>query len=515
MIWWLHTYWYHERTALDVKNKREFQVALSNVLRLVYNKAPTVHSELVNRDKPSSNANSARIKLIQAMVHHGDKPNLNLGFDKFPPEKGVYLSVLNKTGLHKEIAPNSWSFVAPEAGSPFEHVWHEILGFLATTSSEPKALIELNDVLMAPPYGVKAGMLPILYMAVYCVLRDELMVYEDRKFVPWMTEDLIDRFVKRPDLFKFQQFRMEGFNASLFSAYAEVLLPGKSVATVLELVRPLAQKLSGLDQYTQQTRDAVRLSQEARDVRDAFKLSKSPHKLLFDEIPHALGVSVDDSGGPALVSRKLLEVIDELTSCHKRLVADLVAELAECMAIERIKDTDDLSALRKKAGALAEQMSRHADSESSASVFLKKIASTASEDDRQWFNEVMMHLIKLPTEKWTDLDVVDAKRLMWRHRLSIKDLRKLLLRDGQRLASDDGEHFLLQTIKSGEAEKSEDVTIGASARQQLDHLKGEYQSLVSGIKRDTRLALLAELLHSELGVLDDGKDEESLYKDSK
>ena len=507
------TRWYHEGTGLAVKNKRDFQVALSDVLRLVFCKAPTVHSELVNRDKPSSNANSARIKLIQAMVHHGDKPGL--GFEKFPPEKGVYLSVLHKTGLHKETALNSWSFVAPDKGSPFEHVWSEILDFFASTSSKPRALIELNDVLMAPPYGVKAGMLPILYMAAYCVMRDELVVYEDRRFVPWMTEDLIDRFVKRPDLFTFQQFKMEGFNASLFSAYAETLLPGESVATVLQLVRPIAIRLGRLDEFTQQTRDADRLSTEARNIRDAFKLSKSPHKLLFDEIPNALGVDVDDSDGPALVCRKLIEVMDELSGCHENLVSDLVAELAQCVAIDRIKDVDDLAALRVKAGPLAKQLSHHADSASDVFIFLKKIASTASSPDKQWLKEVMMHLVKRPTEKWTDLDVFDAKRLMWRYRLSIKDLRKLLLRDGQTLASSEGEHFLLQTIKSGEREQSEDVTIGASSREKLDHLKGEYQSLVSDFDRDTRLALLAELLHAELAVSDKVEVEDGLLKDSK
>jgi hypothetical protein len=83
------------------------------------------------------------------------------------------------------------------------------------------------------------------------------------------------------------------------------------------------------------------------------------------------------------------------------------------------------------------------------------------------------------------------------------------------LASSEGEHFLLQTIKSGEREQSEDVTIGASSRKTLDHLKGEYQSLVSEFDRDTRLALLAELLHAELAVSDKAEVEEGLLKDSK
>ena len=492
------TSWYHEGTTLQVRNKREFQGALSGVLQKVYSKAPTVHNELVNRDKPSSNANSARIKLIQAMVHHGDEEDL--GFDKFPPEKGVYLSVLRKTGLHKEVELNSWAFVAPEKGSAFEHVWRAILDFFATTSSTPRALVELNEVLMAPPYGVKAGMLPILYMAAYCVMRDELVVYEDRRFVPWMTEDLIDRFVKRPDLFTFQQFKMEGFNASLFSAYAEALLPEKNVMSVLELVRPIAVRLGRLDDFTQQTRDDDLLSEEARNVRDAFKLSKSPHKLLFDEIPDALSVVADQKGGPNLVCQKLVSVLGELESCHERMQSVLVAQLAQCMAIERINGLEDLTTLRDRAGPLAEQLSKHVETKSDVSIFLTKVAAKGSDDDKQWFKEVMMHLTKRPTEKWTDADVTDAQRLMWRYRLTIKDLRKLALRVDKTLASNDGEHFLLQTIKSGEAEKYEDVTIGANARQELDQLTDGYQSLVRGVDRATRLALLAELLHSELGV---------------
>ena len=492
------TSWYHEGTTLRVRNKREFQGALSGVLKKVYSKAPTVHNELVNRDKPSSSANSARIKLIQAMVHRGDEEDL--GFDKFPPEKGVYLSVLGKTGLHKEVELNSWAFVPPEKGSAFEHVWRAILDFFATTSSTPRAIVELNEVLMAPPYGVKAGMLPILYMAAYCVMRDELVVYEDRRFVPWMTEDLIDRFVKRPDLFTFQQFKMEGFNASLFSAYAEALLPQKNVTSVLELVRPIAVRLGRLDDFTQQTRDDDLLSEEARNVRDAFKLSKSPHKLLFDEIPDALSVVADQKGGPNLVCQKLVAVLRELESCHERMQSVLARQLAQCMAIERINGVEDLSILRGRAGPLAEQLFEHVETKSDVSIFLTKVAAKGSENDKQWFKEVMMHLTKRPTEKWTDADVTDAQRLMWRHRLTVKDLRKLALRAGKTLANNDGEHFLLQTIKSGEPEKYEDVTIGANVRQELDQLTDGYQSLVRGVDRATRLALLAELLHSELGV---------------
>ena len=88
---------------------------------------------------------------------------------------------------------------------------------------------------------------------------------------------------------------MEGF--TFLFAYAEALLPEKNAMPILELVRPIAVRLGRLDDFTQQTRDDGLLSEEARNVRDAFKLSKSPHKLLFDEIPDGFAV-VAQKGGP-------------------------------------------------------------------------------------------------------------------------------------------------------------------------------------------------------------------------
>ena len=71
--------------------------------------------------------------------------------------------------------------------------------------------------------------------------------------------------------------------------------------------------------------------------------------------------------------------------------------------------------------------------------------------------------------------MTDAQRLMWRHRLTVKDLRKLALRAGKTLANND-RHFHADN-QSGEPEKYEDVTIGANVRQELDVADG-YQSLV-------------------------------------
>ena len=224
--------WHHNGKQLDVSNKRTFQEALSAVLESVYRKCPTVHNELVNRDKPSSNANAARIKLLHAMMHHADKPDL--GMDKFPPEKGIYRSVLFQTGLHREVALNQWQLCEPDKGTPFYDAWQRIESFLESTEGEPRAFIELNHELMAPPYGVKAGLLPILYFAVYCTQKSSLAVYEQRKFMPSFTPDMSIVLLSGQMSLSFSA-RSTGFG-SPFNEYLS-LFEDDNDKTVLQLVR--------------------------------------------------------------------------------------------------------------------------------------------------------------------------------------------------------------------------------------------------------------------------------------
>ncbi len=140
---------------------------------------------------------------------------------------------------------------------------------------------------MAAPYGVKAGILPILYIASYLAYKGEIAVYENRLYRPVFTQEMLERFVKRPDEFTVQRFKIDGMRSSIFEQYAAVIHNDNKKRTLLELVTPLAKFMGGLPEYTQKTRRA--LSDKAEKVRSAFNLAKSPEKLLFEELPVALG----------------------------------------------------------------------------------------------------------------------------------------------------------------------------------------------------------------------------------
>ena len=73
-------------------------------------KSPLLHNELLNRQKPSSNAIAAQNNLLRRMVLHEAEPRL--GIEGYPAEGGLYASVLKATGLHLKQGKH-WYFASP------------------------------------------------------------------------------------------------------------------------------------------------------------------------------------------------------------------------------------------------------------------------------------------------------------------------------------------------------------------------------------------------------------------
>ena len=106
--------WYFRGKQLNVNNRRDFQERLSEVLVELYSKAPEIHNELINRDKPSSQAAAARNKLLSYMIDADRVKLADLGMEneKFPPEKAIYGAVLKSTGIHRKTE-KGWGLAKP------------------------------------------------------------------------------------------------------------------------------------------------------------------------------------------------------------------------------------------------------------------------------------------------------------------------------------------------------------------------------------------------------------------
>ncbi len=498
--------WYWSGEKLQVRNRRQFQEQLSNVLNNVYHASPVIHNELINRDKPSSQAVAARGKLLQAMLAHSDLKDL--GIEKNPPEKAIYNSLIKASGLHSLDYKGGWMLTEPSLDgrkhkkTQFHKVWTVIKEFIESTEKQSKSFGELDRVLVAPPFGVKAGLLPILYISACLVYKDEIAIYENRRFVPSLGADQIERFVKRPDEFEIQYFKIEGVKKSIFSELNLGLFDSEDgkkqsgeVRTVLDIVKPLAKFMAELPDYTKKTKQ---LSKEAIAVRTAFNLSKSPIKLLFEELPKALSYKVDDAktnfDG---FTDKIMEVFRELKYACDKLKDREVGLLANALGFNKFSSMKELRAdISGKVSGLEDFTVDVA----GVKAFLKRLAKR-SDSDQNWLESLFVFLGHKPIDKWSDADQSQAEYRLAQYANQVNDLHKLWLQHNinNKSGKEDFEVILLRSIKKGQGELDEVATINKDCSQAIHKTKDKiFEELRELDDKEMQLAVVAELVNDFL-----------------
>lgn len=195
----------------------------SSTLEKIYHQTPVIKNELINRNLPSAQANAGRRKLLIALLNNSDKQGL--GIEAYPAEKSMYKAILESSGMHRKIK-GSWKIVPPK-DIAYLKVWDIIENFFNNAKEQAQNFSTLDAILTSPPFGIKKPVLSIFFIAVYLFNKDEIAVYEDRFYVPYFTTEHLERFLKRPDTFTFQQFKIEGVTQSFLQEYENSLLDGK------------------------------------------------------------------------------------------------------------------------------------------------------------------------------------------------------------------------------------------------------------------------------------------------
>ena len=487
--------WYWKQAPLAVTNRRSLQSVLSFVLDSLFNAMPIIKNELINRDKPSSQAAAGRNKLLDAMLNHSVKTDL--GIEKYPPEKTIYRAVLRETGLHAQAEDGTWAFSAPDESSSLYPVWNRINEFYADTENRAATFAELEAVLTCAPYGIKNGILPILYIASYLVNESELALYENGRYLSSISKDTLERFVKTPALFTVQRFRIEGVRGSIFKQYVRALFNDEQERTVIEAIKPLASFVAGLNEYTQRTSEGI--SEKTRRFRSAFSTAKSPEKLLFEGIPKALGVTPDnfDVGNDSEYIEAIQNCIRELKHAYSTMLVGQQKLLAQALQLEPDETLDEI---RKRTGRYQGLQRLTVDTDG-LKAFINRLTEDKKSND-EWFVDVLMFLARKSPEKWLDAEMalVDSRLSDYSRRLlELEAIR--VQQDRTKLSTNDSfEVTLLKSVKQGSEELMHPVVTRSTQRAAADELKGRLQECLEGCDdKDLQLAALAELVDSVLG----------------
>jgi hypothetical protein len=397
--------WFYLGTEFSKSSGREMLSWLSDICDETFGKAPVIRNELINRNNLSSAAAAARMRLLELMFTNSDKKDLGLPKDRKPPEKSMYLSVLNKSGLHFE-QNGIWQIGLP-FGKDTSNIRPTLQEMQEIISRHPDSRVSIRvlmDTLRRPPYGLRDGLFPVFLAVIALADEQDVAFYENGTFLPEMGKDTFLRLIKAPDKFDIQYCRIEGIRSELFHKFADVLeLIGTNYKEVelLDIVRKLCQFVAQLPEYVRNTK---RLSTTALTVRAVIMDAREPIRMVFHDLPVACGFGAFEIDKPVgrNEAQQFVEILkgtlDELRGAfinlHRRIDRAIAKELgyADHVAAQY------RSALAARAEQLLVQVT-----ESKLKAFAFRIFDEGLPES-EWFESVGSLLALRPPNRWKDED---------------------------------------------------------------------------------------------------------------
>ena len=250
---------------------------LSNICDSVFHQAPILKNELINRSKLSTAIASARTRLLDRMLTCVGQPQL--GMEGAPPERTIYLSLFQASGIHRRDGIGNHSFTAPESEDPCHWlpVWECIGNRL--NSGEAVSFAELMDELAIPPYGLHQGPALLAITAFILASRDNIVVLERNSFQPELSAAHFMRLTKSPGNFRLKSLREDASERCIVNAIATGLrVIGKCKATVSGVSEKLYAWYNGLPPHAIKT---TSVSATAIDVRAALRKASEPGEFVL------------------------------------------------------------------------------------------------------------------------------------------------------------------------------------------------------------------------------------------
>ena len=317
-----------------LEESRSLSALVSIACDRAYRATPLIRNEMLGRHTLTSQGAKARRVLLENCLTHSADPLL--GMKGYGPERAMYSGVLEFLGLHQtREAEGTAGFTVPPAGGSAHGAWTALTDLLLN-ASKPLTLDSVYTLLMAPPYGVKSGVVPVMLVAALQIHRDDLAFFDDGTYQPKLEPALLERLVKTPERFSVTASgATKGARAELLAALAPALnirVPDGSAPRLLRVVNALLSRVRELDTYAQRTNN---VSELAKAVRSMALTASDPVQLIFTALPEAVGEAPIPTGGrgaagnPTVVVQRLTAALIELEGVSGKLQKSIIKTLCD------------------------------------------------------------------------------------------------------------------------------------------------------------------------------------------
>ncbi|MCY4654704.1 MAG: ATP-binding protein [Dehalococcoidia bacterium] len=393
-------YWSEGESRRD---QAELNSLASDIADMQYPSAPRIHNELLNRIRPSSNAIAARNSLLRRMAL--SEGQVRLGIDGYPAEGGLFDSLLDATGLYRETEA-SWRFSEPDITSGFTSnlspAWEAATTYLRENGHRTVAASEIYDIWRNPPFGIKDGLMPVLFVALILAERRELALYREGIFQPQLTDLDVDYLSNDPLDVQVRWIDLSGISRQLLSDLAEIVRDMDEDNTLsdlepIDVARGLVALYDRLPAWVVRTQ---RLSGIGKRVRQLFRQASDPNKFIFDDIPQLAKVEHGEGVEHQRIAGTVREGLSELTNAYPEMLHRLRETMLTELGVPN-SSTQMLAELRDRADNILGISGDHR-----LEAFILRVSRF--EGANSDMESIASMAVNKPPQQWVDSDIERA-----------------------------------------------------------------------------------------------------------
>ena len=379
----------------------------------VFSMTPVLKNELVNRSKPSGSANAALKQLNYALLKNA--ANENLGFEKYPAERGIYESLIKRNGLHvksgaefKILSPTIYQNNIDQR--ELKQLWLNTTEYLKQNKHRKVTLDEIHKQVWArPPFGIKAGLFALLDVLFYLTEKDKIAFYREEIFISKIGEIDVDFIHKTPAFVQLRWLDMDADTKTFLSKLSDLAseISGNKTVSIepLEVARNLVALYGEVEPWATRT---SRISENAKKVRTLFKRASDPAQFTLNDLPNIDGqTDISNDVSVDKLVHKIKDGLLELRSVYKAIITSFRDLVLGELGVSVLSD-NNIQELKTRATAIKGISGNH-----NMETFMLHISQLTTELDA--FERLGWGILNKPTRNWIDTDIdrlfVEATKL--------------------------------------------------------------------------------------------------------
>lgn len=327
--------WIYNAEPVHIKSPRDLNHQLSLICDDIYPNAPILRNELLNRHKVSSAISSARVNLLDAILANSDKQDLGFDANAFPPEKTIYFTLLQETGMHRQAEDGTYYLGEPQNDN-VRAIWDACCEFIAGSVEKPRKLSELISILKSAPYKLKQGIVEFWLPIFLYIKQQDFALYEDGKFILAVNKEVFEILQKHPGDFTIKAYDVAGVKVDFFNKYRQFFHQDGNIqiqgASLIGIAKPFFKYIRGLNDYAKATYK-FDYPFTAR-FRDLLLNATDPQKTFLEDLPAAFGYK--DLNQVEFLDQYLTlirQAIQELNNCYDNFISRIEKAVVEHLGL--------------------------------------------------------------------------------------------------------------------------------------------------------------------------------------